>query len=233
MKRLSRLVKGAFAFACVLWGTSAAVAQEAAAWDSTYRPSTYQVQVDQFRAYPNSRKDIVFLGNSITAHPNWNELLGLKNARNRGISGDITYGVLERLDEVTEGKPAKVFLLIGINDISRNIPDSLILQNYKKIVRRVKTESPSTKLYIQTILPTNNTFTKFKKHYNKEEHVFWLNEALKQLAADENVTLIDLYPAFTDGEGRLVEAYTHDGLHLTHLGYQKWAELLQKGKYLK
>jgi lysophospholipase L1-like esterase len=211
----------------------AAVAQEAAAWDSTYRPATYQVQVEQFRAYPDSRKDIVFLGNSLTAHPNWNELLGLKHARNRGISGDISYGVLERLDEVTAGKPSKVFLLIGINDISRNIPDSLILNNYKKIVRRIKAESPATKLYIQTLLPTNNKFTKFKRHYNREENVYWLNNELKKLAAEESITLIDLHPEFADSEGRLIEAYTHDGLHLTYEGYQKWADILKKGKYLK
>ncbi|TPE41049.1 GDSL-type esterase/lipase family protein [Pontibacter mangrovi] len=211
----------------------AALAQEEAAWDSTYRPSTYQVQVDQFRAYPNSRKDIIFLGNSITAHPDWSELLGNKHARNRGISGDITYGVLERLDEVTEGKPDKIFLLIGINDISRNIPDSLILENYKKIVRRIKAETPSTELYLQTMLPTNNTFTKFKRHYNREKNVAWLNNELKKLAAAEKVTLIDLHPHFADSEGRLVEAYTHDGLHLTYKGYEKWVEILKEGKYLK
>jgi len=38
--------------------------------------------------------------------------------------------VLERLSEVTEGKPAKVFVLIGINDIEHNIPDTLIVNNY-------------------------------------------------------------------------------------------------------
>ena len=162
--------------------------------------------------------------------PTWGELLSLRYARNRG---DITYGVLERLHEVSKGKPAKVFLLIGINDISRNIPDSVILENYRKIVCRVKSESPATELYIQTLLPTNNKFTKFKRHYNKDEHILWLNRALRQLAAEEKVTLIDLYPHFADKEGRLVEAYTHDGLHLTHEGYEKWAEILRKGRYLR
>jgi lysophospholipase L1-like esterase len=40
----------------------------------------------------------------------------LPEARNQGISGDITFGVLQRLDEVTEGHPAKVFILIGLSD---------------------------------------------------------------------------------------------------------------------
>ena len=211
---------------------SDASAQEAA-WDSTFRPATYHVQVEQHKAYPTSRKDIVFLGNSLTAHPNWNELLQNRHVKNRGISGDITYGVLERLDDVIAGKPAKLFILIGINDISRNIPDSLILQNYKKIVARVKAGSPSTKIYMQTMLPTNNNFDKFKRHYNKEEHVSYLNNAIKELGSKEKVTVVDLHPAFVDGEGKLKQEYTHDGLHLTAEGYKVWARVLLEGKHLK
>ena len=79
-------------------------------WDSTFRPNNYALKVEQFRSFPNSSKDIIFLGNSITAGTDWMELLGRSDVRNRGISGDITFGVLERLDEVIEGKPAKVFI---------------------------------------------------------------------------------------------------------------------------
>jgi len=94
--------------------------------DTNYRPPTYTQRLALFNSYPNSTKDVIFLGNSITAGTDWNELLQLPAARNRGISGDLTFGVLQRLDEVTEGHPAKIFILIGINDIGRNIPDSLI-----------------------------------------------------------------------------------------------------------
>src|SRR5215204_3668553 len=109
-------------------------------WDSTFRPNNYALKVEQFRSFPNSSNDIIFLGNSITAGTDWMELLGRTDVRNRGISGDITFGILERLQEVTEGKPAKVFILIGINDISRNVPDSVIVSNYLKIVQRIKKE---------------------------------------------------------------------------------------------
>ncbi|MER2996534.1 GDSL-type esterase/lipase family protein [Pontibacter populi] len=205
-------------------GTKPTVAK----YDSTYRPGTYQVQVDYFRKYKNSKKDILFLGNSLTAHIDWAELLENKNVRNRGISSDITFGVLERLDEVIEGKPAKVFLLIGINDISRNVPEEVILANYRKIVRRIKAGSPKTKIYVQTLLPTNNSFDKFKKHYNKEKQTSTVNQGIKQIAAEENVTLIDLHPNFADTEGKLKLEYTHDGLHLTIDGYKVWAEILKK-----
>ncbi len=202
-------------------------------YDTAFRPNNYELRVQQFRAYPNAKSDVVFLGNSITAGVDWNELLGMSNARNRGISGDITYGVLQRLDEVTEGKPAKVFILIGINDISRNIPDSLILRNYETMIRRIKTESPKTKIYFHTLMPVNNEFTQFKNHYNKDEHILFVNAELKKLATREKVTLIDLYPHYLDANKKMDKKYTIDGLHLNSEGYRVWAELLRKGNYLK
>jgi lysophospholipase L1-like esterase len=195
-------------------------------WDSTFRPGSYALKVDQFRSYPNSKKDIIFLGNSITAGADWNELLGLPQARNRGISGDITYGVLERLDEVTAGKPAKVFVLIGINDMARNIPDSVILANYEKIIHRIKKESPATRIYFNTLLPVNNSFPD-KNHFNKDEHIAALNAGLRKIAAREKITLIDIHDHFLDKDKKLDKQYTYDGLHLNAAGYTHWASLLK------
>ncbi len=195
-------------------------------WDSAYRPGLYAFEAQLYQSYPHAASDIVFLGNSITDRVDWNELLGICNVHNRGISGDITFGVLERLDEVTGGKPAKVFILIGINDISRSIPDSVIAGNYRRIIQRIKQESPDTKIYFQTLLPVNNEFTQFKNHYNKDAHILWLNEQIKALGKQERITVIDLYPHFLDEEKKLDSRYTLDGLHLNAEGYKVWAKIL-------
>ncbi|HET7178651.1 MAG TPA: GDSL-type esterase/lipase family protein [Chryseosolibacter sp.] len=199
-----------------------------AKWDSTYRPGLYSFEADLYRSYPHSEKDIMFLGNSITDRVDWNELLGRPDVHNRGISGDITFGVLQRLDEVIDGHPKTVFILIGINDISRNIPDSLILRNYYRIVDRIKKGSPRTKIYFQTLLPVNNEFSQFKNHYNKDEHILWLNEHIKALGKKEHIDVIDLHPHFMDKNGKLDSRYTEDGLHLNAEGYKVWAGILKK-----
>jgi lysophospholipase L1-like esterase len=196
--------------------------------DSAVRPAAYNLRLGQFKSYPNSPKDIIFLGNSITQGVDWAELLQNPNCKNRGISGDITYGVLERLSEVTEGKPAKVFVLIGINDIEHNIPDTLIVNNYRRIIRQIKAESPKTKIYFHTLLPVNNEFTQFKKHYNKDEHIAFVNTELKKIAEEEKITLIDLHPHFLDASNKLDKRYTQDGLHLNADGYQVWAGILKQ-----
>lgn len=197
-------------------------------WDSTFRPPSYDLRLNQFRSFPNSTSDIIFLGNSITAGVEWSELLQNKNAKNRGISGDITFGVLQRLDEITEGKPAKVFILIGINDVSKGIPDSVTSANHKRIVQYIKAHSPKTKIYMQTLLPVNKDFGKHAAHYNKDEMILRINDRIRTMVKEEGIELIDLYPEFLNSNDKLIDKYTYDGLHLTIAGYNKWAEILKK-----
>ncbi len=227
--RFQKIIAG---LTLILLFTVGTVNAQQVKWDSTYRPKPYLKKVEEFKAEGINKKDFVFLGNSITAGTNWAKLLDLPNAKNRGISGDITYGVLERLDQVISAKPAKVFVLIGINDVSRNIPDSLILRNYKNIISRIKAGSKRTKIYFYTLLPVNSSFNKFKNHYGKDEHILWLNSEIRKFA-DKKVTVIDLYTHFLDSENHLKAELTHDGLHLKPEGYQVWAEVLKKGGYLK
>ncbi|RZL50109.1 MAG: sialate O-acetylesterase [Pedobacter sp.] len=201
-------------------------------WDSSYRPGKYIEQVAKFKADPKSKKDYVFLGNSITAGTDWAKLLNMPQAKNRGISGDITFGILERLQDVIDGKPKKVFILIGINDISRNIPDSVILGNYKKIIERIRKGSKKTEIYLNTLLPVNASFEKFKNHYGKDEHILYLNSEIRKFTA-KKVTVIDLYPQFLDKDNHLKAELTKDGLHLIPEGYKVWANFLNSTGYLK
>ncbi|MCX2574504.1 GDSL-type esterase/lipase family protein [Pedobacter sandarakinus] len=204
---------------------------QSSTWDSTYRPGKYVELVQKFKSESTSKKDFIFLGNSITAGTDWAKLLSLPQAKNRGISGDITFGVLERLQDVIDGRPAKIFILIGINDISRNIPDSIILRNYKSMISRIRAGSKKTKIYFNTLLPVNSTFGKFKNHYGKDAHILFLNDEIRKFAA-KNVTVIDLYPVFTDQDQHLRSELTKDGLHLIPEGYQVWASFLKKSGFL-
>lgn len=218
-------------FAAFLF-TSIQLYAQSTGYDINFRPKHYAARIATFKTKPISKKDYVFLGNSITAGGNWSALLGLTNVKNRGISGDITFGVLDRLDEIIEAQPAKLFVLIGINDISRKIPGGLILKNYKEMISRVRKGSKYTQIYFNTLLPVNSSFGKFDNHYGKDLHIIWLNQEIKKLAA-KNVTIIDLYPVFSDENNVLRAELTKDGLHLLPAGYRVWAAFLKSGGYLK
>jgi lysophospholipase L1-like esterase len=204
-----------------------------AQYDTSFFSTYYEQKYTQFQLIEDKEKgEIIFLGDSITDIADWSDLLKNKKAINRGISGDNTFGLLYRLDEVTRRKPSKIFIMIGINDISKSIPDSIILKNYSTIIQRIKTASPKTKIYIQSVLPTNNEFEEFKRHQNKTEHIEWLNQNLNLLAQKENIVFVNLYPLFLDQSGKLSKIYTNDGLHLKGNAYIEWLQLLKKEKYL-
>lgn len=219
-----------FSLLVILYATNANA--QTVKWDSTYRPGKYLELVEKFKAEPKSKKDIVFLGNSITAGTDWAKLLELPQAKNRGISGDITFGILDRLQDIVDGKPAKIFILIGINDVSRDIPDSVIVGNYKKIISTIRKGSKRTQIYFNTLLPVNSSFEKFKNHYGKDEHILYLNNQIRSMGA-KNVTIVDLYPVFLDQNNHLKAELTKDGLHLIPEGYKVWADFLNSTGYLK
>ena len=57
--------------------------------------------------------DIVMLGDSLTEWGNWHELMPQHHIINRGIAGDTSSSVLDRLDEVMQRQPKVVFVMVG------------------------------------------------------------------------------------------------------------------------
>ena len=89
-------------------------------------------------------KDIVMLGNSLTeGGGDWSARLGKKNVRNRGIIGDEVMGIYDRLHQILPGHPAKLFLLIGVNDISHDLAPDSIVDMIRMTVERIRKESPA------------------------------------------------------------------------------------------
>lgn len=187
----------------------------------------YYQRATLFEVLPVSHEDIIFLGNSITNGAEWSELFANPHIKNRGISGDTTMGVYDRLEAILKGSPAKIFLLIGINDLSRGIPSDTIIRNIRMIVEKVKKDSPRTKLYLQSMLPLTDHYKMFGGHTSRAAKVPEINAELQELAAKENVTYIDVYSHFLDtATGKLNLEYTNDGLHLLGKGYLKWKEIV-------
>ena len=194
----------------------------------TQKYSTFYMQrASLFSKLPITPKDILFIGNSITNGAEWNELFPRKRVKNRGISGDTSEGVYDRLDAVVKGKPAKIFIFIGINDISRGIQVETIILNMKRIVEKIQNESPKTKIYIQSILPVNPDFEMFKGHM-KPQLIKEINQFYQNIAQEYKVNYIDLYSHFLEeGTDKMDKKYTNDGLHLLGEGYLLWREIVK------
>jgi lysophospholipase L1-like esterase len=157
------------------------------------------------------------LGDSIVAEAQWSELFPDVKVKNRGLSSDTTQEVLDRLDQVTKDKPAKIFLLVGTNDLSRGRKLADILDSYERIIRQIEQESPRTKVYVQSVLPRQ------QRYYSK---IVALNRALKALVNRGGHEFVDLFPWFSTRDGEIRRAFSNDRLHLLGPGYEQWRALI-------
>ncbi len=175
-------------------------------------------------------KDIVMLGNSLTENVgDWAARLGNKNVRNRGIIGDEVMGVYDRLHQILPGHPAKLFLLIGVNDVSHDLTTDTIVGMIRVTVERIRKESPDTKLYLQSLLPINESFGRYKRLAGKTSMIPEINKQLEELAKEKGLTYINLFPLFTEKGSNVLRAeLTTDGLHLKEEGYKIWVKAIRK-----
>jgi len=189
----------------------------------------YYNRVEQFKSEePIDKKDIVFLGNSLTEGGKWADLLRKKHIRNRGVSGDVAMGVYDRLDQILPGEPKKIFFLIGANDVSHDLTVDSIVAAITHVVDRIQRESPKTKLYLQSLLPINESFGRYKKMTGKTDMIPAINARLTEVAKERDIPFINLYPLFIKPETNILrEELTGDGLHLKEEGYQIWAKALK------
>ena len=193
----------------------------------------YLLQKSVFESIPDTDEgEIIFLGNSITVGGPWGELFNDLRVKNRGISGDVTGGILYWLEEVVERNPAKIFLLIGINDLARGVPIDTIYSNISAIIMEVKLKTPGTVLYIQSILPVNDEIgSKFQNHVNKSSEIIRINTRLQKMAEGSGLCYVELHASFANSDGKLDAMYTNDGLHINGAGYQLWKSLVEKYVY--
>lgn len=159
--------------------------------------------------------DTVFLGDSITYGGRWHELFPDSSVRQRGIDGDTSAGVLDRLAPIAAAKPGQVFLLIGTNDLFFGVPEERIVANITEIVDRIHAASPETDVFVQSVLPRAARY---------QDRIESLNASLKDAIA-EKATWINLYPLFLDEARTSIDNdLSNDELHLLGPGYLIWRD---------
>ncbi len=177
----------------------------------------YYHRAQHFEKLPEQPGAIIFLGDSQVEQAEWHELFGDQPAvLNRGISGDYTAGVRERLGEVLRHKPSKLFLLVGVNDLFFGKKPTEITIDYQAIVQRTRSESPNTELFLLSVLPVNNAVRDVGLDNTA---VLALNENIRLIARNFAIPYLDIYTPLTDANGNLAAKFTDDGLHINGLGY--------------
>jgi len=110
--------------------------------------------------------------------------------------------------------------MIGINDFLKGKDVPAILANYHKIIDRIKSQSPGTQIYIQSVLPINNGISQMG--IVDSEKIITLNDKLNSLADGQKIFFLNLYPNFCGSDNQMYVQYTNDGVHLNASGYAVW-----------
>jgi lysophospholipase L1-like esterase len=181
----------------------------------------YQSKVNAFRTQNKHVPlgGVVFLGDSITQDYNVYEAFPGHLVYNRGIGGDTTEGVLNRLDvSVFELKPKAVVMLIGTNDFAllKSSPEE-VFERIVKIIETIKEELPACNVYVQSVYPVNEMLDKMTVLPRNNRDIDALNNMLKTL---KMITYVDVSSHLKDENGRFKEMYTLEGLHVSPLGYE-------------
>ena len=176
----------------------------------------YKHKKSQFEVLSmNEKFTTMMLGDSITDEGLWDELLNNDTIQNRGISGDTTDGVLERLNPMGKNIE-KVFIMIGVNDIMRGKSVDEIYSNYLKIIQFFKEKK--IKIHIQSTLYIGESR---KADFNPK--VEELNKRLEKYTSENQITFINLNPIFAPNKV-LKKEFTFDDLHLNGSAYKLWSQ---------
>ena len=175
-----------------------------------YRENKMTIYQEENAKYADYEVDVAFLGDSLTDLYNVQEHYSQYVVVNRGIGGDTTFDLADRIQaSLYDLKPKVAVMLIGANNIHS------MFENYESILKGFQENLPNTKIILLSL-------TSMSGDWGKNNHLAAYNNVkIKMLAGKYGFAYVDLYSALMDLEtGEIYPEYTTDGGHLTERGYE-------------
>lgn len=176
----------------------------------------------------NKTDNIVFFGDSITDYYPLAAIYGdTAPIINSGVAGYKTQDLLDKIDKMLyQYNPTKIFMLIGINDISRNTDDDnieYVKSNLEKLVKNIRTNRSKATLYVESIYPVNKELREPFGPYpdNINEKIVEINKEIEKICNENGAIYINMHDKLTNSNGELREEFTGDGLHVNGVGYAR------------
>lgn len=120
---------------------------------------------------------------------------------------------------------SKVYIMFGVNETGWPYND-VFIEDYSKIIDKIKTINPSAIIYVQEILPVSNTVSSTHS-YIRNEKINEFNSLLREMAEEKQVYYIETASAVSSADGSLPEEAAVDGIHLKKDYCEKWLDYLK------
>lgn len=176
--------------------------------------SIYEEENNNFADY---EVDVAFLGDSLTDGYDLKKYFPEFVVSNRGIGGETTIGLENRMKvSVYDLKPKVVVLLIGGNNLDT------MFDNYENLLIGLQENLPNTEVVLLSLTAMGREWA------YKNEIACYNNIKIKKLAEKYNYTFIDTFtPLFNIETGEIYNHYTNDGVHFTDEGYELITSLVK------
>ncbi len=170
----------------------------------------------------STTRNLVFIGDSLTAWFDWQKRFPAYTVTNLGIPGETVEGLLDRLDGIRAriGNPDVIFLMTGINNIAMEQFD--ITDPFREIVSDLATSYTKSTVVVQSILPTELVWI-------GDNIIRDTNRRFEQIAREYGAEFLDVYSLFVDSKRAPKNGYLQeDGVHLSSKGYEVWANEVER-----
>ena len=192
----------------------------------------YKKRTALFNSQPIPAKGhIVMLGDSHVEFGNeWGELIQSdKVIINRGIIGDTSTGMKKRALHACKGKPSDLFIECGANDLASGISSKEVADGIISLISTLRKISPGTTLHVNSVLPINESFGRWKTLKGKTDTIPVINLILQRYCADNGIDYVDIFSKLVEpGTNTMRLEYCKDGLHLLPEGCEVWATELKQ-----
>ncbi len=170
----------------------------------------------------NIKPEIVFIGDSISCNGSWHNYFPQNKICNLGMRGDVSFNVSYRAKVIKNWNPKKVFIIVGINDLSRKInPVSNFSRNYQEMLKNISENNPTSQIYCVSILPIA------EKGFSKNRLILDANKEISKIVKNfSNVKFVNIHKDFCDSNGKMSAEYSKDGVHPNTKGYSIFSNLL-------
>lgn len=184
--------------------------EDFAAQVAAYRAEKIAIYESENAQYDDYEVDVAFLGDSLTDGYDVKKYYPQYLVSNRGIGGETTIGLEERMQvSLYDLKPKVAVMLIGANNMDT------MFDNYESILLGFQENIPNTKIVLLSLTSMSGEWGK------KNQLAAYNNVKIKMLAEKYGYEYVDLYSALLNlDSGEIYPEYTTDGGHLTREGYE-------------
>ena len=137
---------------------------------------------------------------------------------NLGVNGDTTGGMLNRFEaQISPIEPDHVIIWGGINDLYGGTSPEEVVENLRQLYGKTEGIGAS---------PIACTLTSILGFDQMIPLIRRTNYLIDEHCSEDDLSMVDLFAACSDGEGRLLEGFSSDGVHLSGKGNERVASTI-------